>query len=70
MSSRGIKYYGPNDMSTGWHLHEAEDYFMHWDENIRDLNINTVLELYNIKQLFDAGFKLEHWTIHNVSKMQ
>ena len=62
MSSRGIKYYGPNDMSTGWHLHEAEDYFMHWDENIRDLNINTVLELYNIKQFFDAGFKLEHWT--------
>lgn len=62
MSSRGIKYYGPNDMSTGWHLSEAEDYFMHWDENVRDLNINTVLELYNIKQFFDAGFKLEHWT--------
>ena len=62
MSNRGIKYYGPNDMSTGWHLREAEDYFMHWEENIRDLNINTVLELYNIKQFFDAGVNLELWT--------
>ncbi|MBR5491468.1 MAG: hypothetical protein IKV79_09385, partial [Oscillospiraceae bacterium] len=62
MTSRGIKYYGPHDMSTGWHLREAEDYFLNWDENIRELNINTVLELYNIKRFFDAGFKLEHWT--------
>ncbi|MBR3904195.1 MAG: hypothetical protein IKJ51_00595 [Clostridia bacterium] len=62
MSSRQIKYYGPNDMSTGWSLREAEDYFVHWDENLRDLNINTGLELYNIKKLFETGFKLEHWT--------
>ena len=62
MSSSGIKYYGPNDMSTGWNLREAENFFMHWDENVENLNINTVLELYNIKQFFDAGLKLEYWT--------
>lgn len=62
MSSCGIKYYGPNDMSIGWNLRKAENFFMHWDENVGNLNINTVLELYNIKQFFDAGFKLEYWT--------
>ena len=62
MGTRGIKYYGPNDMSIGWSLSEVEDYFMHWDENVRELNINKVLELYNIKKFFDAKFKLERWT--------
>lgn len=62
MSSCGIKYYGPNDMSIGWNLRKTENFFMHWDENVGNLNINTVLELYNIKKFFDAGFKLEYWT--------
>ena len=33
-----------------------------WEANIRDLNINTVLELYNIKRYFDAGMRLESWS--------
>ena len=55
MSYGEIKYYGPQDMSAGWHLRDIEEFFMHWDENIRYLNINTVLILYNIKQYTITG---------------
>lgn len=62
MKHRGIKYYGPHDMSSGWHLREVESFFQNWDENTRNLDINTILELYNIKQYLDADMRLKQWT--------
>ena len=62
MKHKKIKYYGSHDMSAGWHLREAETFFQNWDDNIRDLSINTILELYNIKQYFDAGLQLDQWS--------
>ena len=62
MQRRKIKFYNPYDMSAGWYLHEIEVFLDCWETNIRDLTINTVLELYNIKQYFDAGMGLESWS--------
>ena len=62
MQRRKIKFYNPYDMSAGWYLHEIEVFLDCWEANIRELNINTVLELYNIKQYFDAGMGLESWS--------
>ena len=62
MERRRIKYYGPNDMGSGWSLREAETFLLNWDERVRDVKINDVLELHNIKLYFDAGMRLENWT--------
>lgn len=70
MKHRGIKYYGPHDMSSGWHLREAESFFQNWDENVCKPDINTILELYNIKQYFDAGMRLEQWTDDQLAEFQ
>ena len=70
MEHRGIKFYGPQDMSTGWHLREAEEFFQNWEENIGNPNINTILELYNIKRFFDAGIKLERWTGEQLAEFE
>ena len=70
MKHRGIKYYGPNDMSSGWHLREAESFFQNWDEHVCNPSINTILELYNIKQYFDSGMRLEQWNDEQLAEFQ
>lgn len=70
MKHRGIKYYGPHDMSSGWHLREAESFFQNWDEHVCKPDINSILELYNIKQYFDAGMRLEQWTNEQLGEFQ
>lgn len=62
MEHRCIKFYSVNDMSSGWYLRDVEMFFQHWNENINNPDINTILELYNIKQYFDADMRLERWT--------
>lgn len=70
MQCRRIKYYGTYDMSSGWHLCDAEAFLKSWDDRVRDPNINAVLELYNIKQYFDAGMRLEQWTDEQLGEFQ
>lgn len=62
MEHRCIKFYSVNDMSSGWYLRDVEMFFQHWNENTNNPDINTILELYNIKQYFDADMRLERWT--------
>lgn len=62
MSYRRIKFYSLHDMSIGWHLQEVERFFESWEEKISNADINTILELYNIKLFFDADMRLEKWT--------
>ncbi len=61
MEHQGVKFYSTHDMASGVHLYNAEIFLQNWDENIRDPNINTILELYNIKKYFDADMRLAQW---------
>ena len=62
MSHRRIKFYSVHDMSIGWYLKEVEQFFENWEDKVDNADINTILELYNIKQFFDADMRLEKWT--------
>lgn len=62
MERERIKYYSPQDMSCSWNLRAAEAFFSDWEKNIAEPDINTILELYNIKQYFDTDLRLEQWT--------
>ena len=48
-------------MSSGYYLKETEAVFQNWDNYISSTDINTMLELYNIKKFFDVGARLDHW---------
>lgn len=62
MEHRYIKFYGVHDLSAGSQLSNAETFFLHWDENISNSDVNTILELYNIKKYFDADMRLKQWS--------
>lgn len=57
-------------MSSGRHLKKIEEFFRRWDEKIHDSDINTILELYNIKKYMDAGMRLLDWTDEQFSEYQ
>ena len=56
-----IKFYGIYDYVSSTHLHEAETIFGDWEKYIKVIDINSALELYNIKKYFDAGARLDCW---------
>ncbi len=57
-----VKFYSVHDLSAGGHLRMAEVVLQNWEENISNPDINTILELYNIKLYFDSGMRLKEWT--------
>ena len=57
-------------MSSGWHLKEIEEFFQHWNEKIHDPDLNTILELYNIKKYMDAGMQHLDWSDEQFSGYQ
>lgn len=57
-----IKFYGTGDLSCGWNLKECENFFQNWDKEIEQPDINTILELFNIKKYFDHDMRLEEWS--------
>ena len=46
-----IKFYGISDFSSRTHLHKTEAIIRDWDKYIKDADINSVSELYNIKKV-------------------
>ena len=52
MGQRRIKFYSVNDMGTGWHLQKMEAFFRDWDILTDNPDVNTILELFNIKKFF------------------
>lgn len=68
MSQSRIKYYSARDMSTGWHLQAIGSFFVNWEERVRDPDINTVLELFNIKKFLDSGSRLVYWSDQQVEE--
>lgn len=62
MGQRRIKFYSVNDMGTGWHLQKMEAFFRDWDILTDNPDVNTILELFNIKKFLDAGARLVKWS--------
>lgn len=62
-----IKFYGTHDMSCGWNLKECENFFQNWENEIEQPDINTVLEIFNIKKYFDNDMRLEEWSDEQLS---
>ena len=58
----GVKFYSTTDLSCGYSLEKAETVFrtLHWKNE--SLDINHVIELFNIKQLFENNLRLNKWT--------
>ena len=50
MDQERIKFYSVSDMSTGWFLHKIEEYFLEQHDSTGPLDINTALEMLNIKE--------------------
>lgn len=57
-----IKFYGVTDMSTGQSLVESEVMLKKFDPSLPLVDINDVLELYNVVELFDSDARLTSWS--------
>lgn len=49
---RRIKFYSEHDMSFYLNLNRLEQFFRSWEQNTCEPDINTILELYNIRKYF------------------
>ena len=58
----GIKYYGKYDLSISYELAESAKRLKAFDYNKKYTDINEIIELYNIKSLFDLNINLDGWT--------
>ena len=58
----GVKYYGANDFSIQWTIKEAETIINRFDQTDSFEDINVILELYNVQQLFECGIRLKDWS--------
>lgn len=57
----GVKFYSVYDWSIGEHLEKASIILESFDENEEYLDINRVIELYNIQELINSGCTLNDW---------
>ena len=70
LDHRRIKFFSVSDLSSSLQLQRIESFFKDWTGKIAVLDINIILELYNIKRYIDAGMRLEKWTDEQFSKYQ
>lgn len=68
MDQERIKFYSVSDMSTGWFLHKIEEYFLEQHDSTGPLDINTALEMLNIKKFLDSGARLIQWGTRQVEE--
>lgn len=54
-----IKFYSVHDLSFASNMKRVESFFEKWEQNTCSPDINTILELYNIKQYFVNFLSLE-----------
>lgn len=57
----GVKFYSVYDWSIGEHLKKAAIILESFDDNKEYIDINEVIELYNIQELFNSGCSLKDW---------
>jgi len=55
-------------MSTGWFLHKIDEYFLEQHDSTGPLDINTALEMLNIKKFLDSGARLIQWGTRQVEE--
>lgn len=58
----GVKFYGKEDMGNAIQLKKADSIIFAFNKNSEYTDINAVIELYNIQQLYDVGITLKTWT--------
>ena len=56
-----IKFYSEYDLSFAFHMERAEMFFQNWEQNIGEPDINTILELYNIRKYFCTDKIADMW---------
>ena len=59
--NRRIKYYSSSDLSSGYHLQQAEPILLQEEKAFTDYDINDVIELYNIGLFFENNIYLKSW---------
>lgn len=57
-----VKYYSTNDLSAGFYLKRIEDIICNFVVEKKRVNINEIIELYNIQQFFHNRIYSIHWT--------
>lgn len=57
-----VKYYSTNDLSAGFYLKRIEDIVCNFVIEKKRVDINEIIELYNIQQFFQNGIYSIHWT--------
>ncbi|RKI22064.1 hypothetical protein D7V82_19710 [bacterium 1xD8-6] len=62
----GVKFYGVNDWSIAENLEKAVVILETIDTNTEYTDINQVIELYNIQELFNSGVYLKKWDEKNI----
>lgn len=67
---RYIKFYSQSDLSSWYYLGKAQGILDEFDEDayINSNDINSIIELYNIKKYFDNEMLLNDWTEENIEK--
>ncbi|WP_258530416.1 hypothetical protein [Paenibacillus taichungensis] len=67
---REIKFYSRNDLASGFVLKEIENYLIEGRAEKEELNINDLIEIYNIKQYFEHKLYLLTWTSNEIEKYE
>lgn len=57
-----VKYYSKNDMSIGFYMERIEEILCTFKIEEKIVNINEIIELYNIQQFFKNKIYLRYWT--------
>lgn len=57
-----VKYYSTNDLSAGFYLKRIEDIICNFVVEKKRVDINEIIELYNIQQFFHNRIYPIHWT--------
>ena len=58
----GVKFYGKGNMANSIQLEKADVIIFAFNKNSEYTDINAVIELYNIQQLYNASITLKTWT--------
>lgn len=53
---RKVRFFGPNDLATGWFVQRAVDLAEQFDPNNPPANTIDILELHNVQQYLEHGF--------------
>lgn len=57
-----VKYYSVNDMSVGFYVKKIEDIICNFMVEEKRMDINEIIELYNVQQFFKNKIYSKYWT--------